>query len=161
MRHLKSKFQWGNICHRKKVWNPKDKAQILAREGRIEQMKVPKIYLKLLANANHFLLLPRVTPVLSLKLWTIYLWSCIFFLIQPLFSFKSSSTYPEGCWFNNRSEYSSLNDIYFNLFLKESFVIPIRNESLILSWHYIWNLPRSSQMLSNSQETKVQQTKLM
>lgn len=161
MRYLKNKFQCGKIYFRKKSGVPGIGHGFWPEREEQNKGRVLKIYFKLLVSANHFLFLPRATPVLSLKLWTICPWSCILFLMQSLFSFQSSSTYPEGCWFNNRSEYSSLNNIYFNLFLKESFVIPIRNESLILPWHYIWNLPKSSQILSNSEESKVQQTRLM
>lgn len=154
-------FQWGKICFRKKSGVPGIGHRYWPERVEQNQWRVPKMYFRLLVRANHFPFLPKATLVLSLKLWTICLWSCIFFLIQSLFSFQYTSTYPEGCWFNNRFKYSSLNDIYFNLFLKESFVIPTRNESLILPWHYIWNLPRSSQILSNSEESKVQLTKLM
>lgn len=123
---------------------------------------IPKIYFKLQINLHYFLFMPQVNYVLELNFREMCLWSCIFLWSQSLFSFQSDSLYPEGCWFNDTSECSSLNDIYSKLFLlKERFVIPIRNESLILAWHYIWNLPRSSQISSNSEESKVQQTKLM
>lgn len=142
-----------NQLWKKEVCNARNRAWIWSREEK-NKWQVARIYFE-------FLFLPIATPVLTMKSWAMCLWSCIFFLIQSMCSFQTHSAYPEGSWFNNRSECSSLNDIYFNLFLKESFVIPIRNESLILPRHYIWNLSSRSSAHSDSEESKVQQTKLM